>query len=273
MKKNQQNQKEKKTTEKETNDTTKKIKETIEELKKLGVLARRTVKQQNVKKIKTYIEGLDKMLYGGLVESSTVIIAGGPGCGKTLLLLQYVYYAAMNNEKALFISTNESIEKIKKHAEVIGLKENENVKFLFYSPYEIKEIIKEGGLSLIDYAKSNNIKKVALDSISSIKISFNTPQEENEFIYKFFETFQKMKVTSLITLEKGDDEGFSRWEFMADGIIRLKTFYELDFRIRSIEIVKMRDTFFYEHVAPYYITPHGVEIIAHARVFEPKKKS
>jgi|GEM_PF-3627306 len=247
------------------------IKKATEELRKLGELFRKKTEETKVKKTKSYIKGLDEMLYGGLVENSSTVISGGPGSGKTLMLLQYVYNAAINKENSLFISTNESIEKLKKHAEVIGLKEIDNVKFLFYSPYEIKEIIKEGGISILDYVKSNDIKKLALDSLSSIKISFNTKQEENEFIYKFFELLQKMKVTSLLSMEKTEYESFSRWEFMADGLIRLKTFYQLDFRIRSIEIVKMRDTAFYEHVAPYYITSNGVEIVPKAKVFKPKQ--
>jgi KaiC/GvpD/RAD55 family RecA-like ATPase len=245
----------------------------IEELRELNKLFSPELSAIKAKKIKSYIKGLDEMFYGGLVEGSTIILTGGPGCGKTLLMLQYCYMAAQNGEKALFISTNEPIEKLKKHAELMGWKENKNIKFLFYSPYEIKEVIKEGGTSILDLIISEGIKKVALDSLSTIKISFNTQQEENEFIYKFFDLFYRMPVTSLLTMEKSDDEPFSRWEFMADGIIRLRTYALEDYRIRALEIIKMRDTPFQEHLVPYYITANGVVIMPKGRVFRPRQEA
>ncbi|MEM4296131.1 MAG: ATPase domain-containing protein [Candidatus Anstonellales archaeon] len=248
------------------------LEEKVKSLESLKELFKPSLKLPNVKRVKSYLSGLDEMLYGGLVDGSTIIVVGGPGSGKTIMMLQYCYAAAMNGEKALFISTNEPISKLKKHAELFGWKDNKNVKFLFYSPYEIKEIIKEGGTSLLDLITSEGITKIALDSLTAIKISFNTQQEENEFIYKFFDLFYRMPVTSILTMEKTDNESFTRWEFMADGIIKLRVYALEDYRIRGLEIIKMRDTPFYEHLVPYYITSKGIQILPQGRVFRPKEE-
>ena len=42
-------------------------------------------------KVKTGIVGLDKMLDGGLVESTVTLLAGSPGIGKTTIGLQFIY--------------------------------------------------------------------------------------------------------------------------------------------------------------------------------------
>jgi len=253
---------------KENDDVREKVLKGLEELKALF----EQKPSPNVKKVQSYIKGLDEMFYGGLVEGSTTIVTGGPGSGKTLLMLQFVYNAAMNGEKSLFISTNEQIKKLKKHAELIGLKENKNIHFLFYTPYEIKEVIKEGGTTLLDFVVSEGITKIALDSLTAIKISFNSTQEENEFIYKFFDVFYRLPATSLLTMEKSDNEPFTRWEFMADGIIKLRTYGLEDFRVRALEIIKMRDTPFIESLVPYYITANGIVIMPTGKVFRPKEE-
>ena len=49
-----------------------------------------------VEKIKTGIEGLDKVLKGGLRRNSSMLITGAPGTGKTIMALQFIYYGAKN---------------------------------------------------------------------------------------------------------------------------------------------------------------------------------
>lgn len=55
---------------------------------------------------------LDAMLNGGVPEGNSVLIAGGPGAGKTLACFEFLYKNALNGSNGLFISLEESAETI-----------------------------------------------------------------------------------------------------------------------------------------------------------------
>ena len=54
--------------------------------------------------IPTGIVGLDKILNGGLRERSSVLIAGPPGTGKTILALQFIVEGARRGEGGIYIT-------------------------------------------------------------------------------------------------------------------------------------------------------------------------
>ena len=63
---------------------------------------------------------LDRVLGGGIVEGSLVLVGGDPGIGKSTLLLQMCYKLSMDGKKVLYISGEESLAQIKLRAERIG---------------------------------------------------------------------------------------------------------------------------------------------------------
>lgn len=67
------------------------------------------------------IKELDRVLGGGLVTGSVIILGGDPGAGKSTLLLQVCEHVAKENKKALYISAEESLEQIKDRAERLNL--------------------------------------------------------------------------------------------------------------------------------------------------------
>ncbi len=65
---------------------------------------------------KTGIDELDRVLGGGIVEGSFILIGGEPGIGKSTLLLQTSAMLAAGNQKVLYISGEESQNQIKLRA-------------------------------------------------------------------------------------------------------------------------------------------------------------
>lgn len=63
---------------------------------------------------------LDRVLGGGIVPGSLVLVGGDPGIGKSTLLLQMCRYLSQNHVKALYISGEESLRQIKLRARRIG---------------------------------------------------------------------------------------------------------------------------------------------------------
>ena len=71
-------------------------------------------------RIKTDICELDRVLGGGIVEGSLVLVGGDPGIGKSTLLLQMCYNLAKNGNSVLYISGEESLGQIKLRAQRVG---------------------------------------------------------------------------------------------------------------------------------------------------------
>ncbi len=77
-------------------------------------------------RVKTGINELDRVLGGGFVPGSVVLLAGEPGIGKSTLALQMAFSA---NCPVLYVSGEESLEQIKLRAERLQIS-NDKVKFL-----------------------------------------------------------------------------------------------------------------------------------------------
>ncbi len=71
-------------------------------------------------RIATHIEELDRVLGGGIVRGSLVLVGGDPGIGKSTLLLQVCRKLAADKRKVLYISGEESLRQIKLRAERLG---------------------------------------------------------------------------------------------------------------------------------------------------------
>lgn len=68
----------------------------------------------------TGMEELDRVLGGGIVPGSLVLVGGDPGIGKSTILLQVCRSLSLNKRKILYVSGEESLRQIKMRAERIG---------------------------------------------------------------------------------------------------------------------------------------------------------
>lgn len=87
-------------------------------------------------RIKTSMEELDRVLGGGVVQGSMVLVGGDPGIGKSTLLLQVCKLLSDAGHKILYISGEESLQQIKMRAQRIG-EFNENLRLLCEMNLEI----------------------------------------------------------------------------------------------------------------------------------------
>ena len=68
----------------------------------------------------TGINELDRVLGGGIVQGSLVLVGGDPGIGKSTLLLQMCHNLSSNGKRVLYISGEESLAQIKIRGERLG---------------------------------------------------------------------------------------------------------------------------------------------------------
>jgi DNA repair protein RadA/Sms len=71
-------------------------------------------------RMSTGFEELDRVLGGGIVEGSLVLVGGDPGIGKSTLLLQMCRNLSEAGTSVLYISGEESLKQIKLRAERVG---------------------------------------------------------------------------------------------------------------------------------------------------------
>ena len=71
-------------------------------------------------RIRTGIGELDRVLGGGIVQGSLVLVGGDPGIGKSTLLLQVCQKLSAMGKKILYISGEESLKQIKLRADRMG---------------------------------------------------------------------------------------------------------------------------------------------------------
>jgi DNA repair protein RadA/Sms len=75
-------------------------------------------------RIKTNIGELDRVLGGGLVQGSVVLIGGDPGIGKSTLLLQTADSLAKTKNKIIYISGEESVDQVRLRAKRMGVSQD-----------------------------------------------------------------------------------------------------------------------------------------------------
>lgn len=115
------------------------------------------IELSNEIRMSTNIGEFDRVLGGGLVQGSLVLIAGDPGIGKSTILLQTSGLLCKNNKKVLYVSAEESANQIKLRADRLSIK----AESLYIYPQTNLELIKK---------EIENIKPdvVVVDSIQAI---------------------------------------------------------------------------------------------------------
>jgi DNA repair protein RadA/Sms len=78
------------------------------------------VKVEDATRISTGVPELDRVLGGGLVPASLVLVGGEPGVGKSTLLLSALGAVARGGRKALLVTGEESTAQVKLRAERLG---------------------------------------------------------------------------------------------------------------------------------------------------------
>lgn len=100
---------------------------------------------------------LDRVLGGGVVKGSLVLVGGDPGIGKSTLLIQVANNIGKQGLKVLYISGEESLKQIKMRAERLGI-DNENL-----------YIVSENNLTYISkYIEDLKPNLLIIDSIQTI---------------------------------------------------------------------------------------------------------
>jgi len=122
------------------------------------------IKLSKKPRLSSGISELDRVLGGGIVPGSVILIAGEPGIGKSTLLLELVAKTSVSADwrAGLYISGEESLSQIKLRAERLGIK-TDNLLFLAETNVDVVT-------ATIEQLNSQTIKQliVIVDSIQTL---------------------------------------------------------------------------------------------------------
>lgn len=107
----------------------------------------------------TRIKELDRVLGGGIVKGSVVLLSGDPGIGKSTILLQ-ICNALQNSLNILYVSGEESASQIKLRANRIGVKSD-----------SVSVMTETDTQAVCEYINSTKPDLVMIDSIQTMQIS------------------------------------------------------------------------------------------------------
>ena len=99
-------------------DTPSAKKETaIEVIDSIPPMKLNEIEMNSALRFSTNISEFDRVLGGGIVQGSLVLLAGDPGIGKSTILLQTSGELCKNNKKVFYVSAEESASQVKLRAE------------------------------------------------------------------------------------------------------------------------------------------------------------
>ena len=182
----------------------------------------------------TGVGELDRVLGGGLVKGSLVLLGGEPGIGKSTLILQ-ICDKMQGEGKVLYVSGEESAEQIKIRADRLDIK-NDNILFLGETDIDL----------IADAIKETNPKLVIIDSIQTmysdeITSAAGTVSQVREITARIMKICKQEAITTIIighVTKEGNIAGPRVLEHMVDTVLYLEG--ERYFSYRILRGVKNR---------------------------------
>lgn len=238
-----------------------------------------------MRQIPTGIDGLDKMLNGGLPAGRSILLIGNPGSGKTILSFQFLCYGATHNEPGLYVSLDEDIKLLKEELagfdwNINKLEETRKLALIDASPVRhIPGEVKIGDyrigkrdfslFSLLEiirnHAEKINAKRIVIDPLASLILQYENTAERRNATLDLLEALAKLETTNIITTELKAltlQREVLVEEFLSHGVIVLHSWRSQFLAHGGIQIEKMRGIAHDNQIRPYKITSKGIEVFA-----------
>ena len=224
------------------------------------------------------IGGLDDMILGGVPERSLISVIGSAGTGKTTFGLQFLEEALSNGERGVYVTLEESTERIYDTAEEKGwpfaeYADEGRLAVVHLDPVEMANSLSSIRSELPELIKDFGANRLVLDSVSLLEMMYDQPSERRSEVYQFSKSLKEAGVTTLVTSEASSETPYgSRYgiiEYLADAVFVLQYVRASDFQETrlAVEIQKIRDANHSRETKPYEITNEGLSVYRQANIF------
>ncbi len=259
-----------------------------------------------MQRLSTGIEGLDKMLNGGLIPGRPYTISGPPGSGKSILAMHFLMEGMKDGESCIMVAIDEPPNEIKSNISHFGWS-IDRLRILDATPdirshsksksiidvgttldvrdmEQITEMRKSHKLRVMEVsihsvqkmlkqefqehykATGNRYTRVVIDSMTSLKMFGMKGEDRAILIQSFMRFLSELEVTSLIIAELPDPSVLKTEILLSRGEIRLHKWFESNAVRRAISIEKFRGSPFDDAIRPMIIGSEGIFVQATGQI-------
>jgi circadian clock protein KaiC len=222
----------------------------------------------------TGIDGLDDITNGGLPRNRTTLLAGGPGCGKTMLAMEFLVRGAEAGEPGVFLAFEESAEELATNVASFGwdleqLCADERL-VVDHVRVEREHIDKTGDYDLealfirLRFAIDRiGAKRVVLDTLEVLFSALDDTAILRAELRRLFNWLKDQHVTAIVTAERGEGaitrHGLE--EYVSDCVITLDHRVDEQLAIRRLRVVKLRGSSHGTNEYPFLIGDSGFSVV------------
>jgi len=222
-----------------------------------------------VERVKSGVDGLDRLVDGGFLRGDTILLAGNTGSGKTIFSVEFIYKGATQcGEKGVFATFEEDAKTLKRNMlslgfDLEGLERKGLIKVLDL------EAIKGSGMSanidfILNALREMDAKRLVIDSLTAFLSACQEKFEYRMLMHLFYKILKKLGCTSIMTCSVPtglNTLGLGIEEFIADSVISLESISRNGQLKTRFLIRKMRGT---DHSKKYHevvINRKGLKIV------------
>jgi circadian clock protein KaiC len=201
-------------------------------------------------RVTTGLAELDAMFAGGPLRSSTTLVEGGTGTGKTLLGLRFLLAGIERGEPGVHFGLEETPDQLRGLAAALGwdlvrAEASGQLRLSYRSPVELSTDL------YLDRARQQvaelGARRVVLDSLSSLALGVPSERRFKELVYASAKHFRAVGATAYMTLELEEALGSGQLggraiSSLADNVILLRHLEVKDRLERAILVLKARGT-------------------------------
>lgn len=221
------------------------------------------------------IDDFDKLLGGGVPEGYLILLAGGPGTGKTILSGKYIFEGARKyGENGVYVCFAETKDILHSTMKAFGWDFNDPKVADKITCLDLSTRLEIGAQQtlnrILETVIATKAKRLVIDSFTAMSMAMKEKIEVRYLIHLVYKFLRRASCTTLMIVDIpwGTSKiGSGSEEFIADGVILMENYYEQNTGKlrRNLKILKVRGVPHSLESVPYSINKKGI-------VFLLKKK-
>ena len=238
-------------------------------------MAKAPLAPRALEKAPTGITGLDEVTDGGVPKGRPTLVCGGPGCGKSLMGIEFLVRGATQfGEPGVLMTFEETADDIRKNIASLGFDLDQLIRdkriVVDYVKVDRQEIDENGEYDLeglfirLGYAiQTIGAKRVMLDTVESLFAGLSNQAVLRAELRRLFYWLKEKGMTTVITGERGDGtltrQGLE--EYVSDCVILLDHRIHNQMSTRRLRVVKYRGSTHGTNEYPFLIGADGISVL------------
>ena len=217
-------------------------------------------------RVSTGVEGLDRMLNGGIFRGSTLLVTGSAGTGKTTIVGHLIAAACRRGEKALLILFEESPDQLVRNLRSVGIDLGpflETGLLRIWAERASAQGLEEHLGRLESLLDDYHPSLVALDSLASLN-NVGSDRQVTTTVEREIDLMKTRGITSVLTVFTRGSEGEESSigiTSLTDTWLLLRNLERDGERNRLLFVIKSRGIDHSNQVREFHITKQGTELM------------